>query len=143
MKARKTLKNQALIQEVISQISQRFAPKIPDIKKASISSHEFVNGTNILTNRLSKLFSRKNTSSAWMDQKTPLPTWPKKLLYSTDSITLLCSMYSSITRFSFFPHSYAGLARLRISYHTQVACNSMSPLSHMVPILVMSGVVRA
>jgi len=27
------MKNQALIQEVISQISQRFAPKIPDIKK--------------------------------------------------------------------------------------------------------------
>ncbi len=42
MKARKTLKNQALIQEVISQISQRFAPKIPDIKKASILSNEFV-----------------------------------------------------------------------------------------------------
>ncbi|KJA24077.1 hypothetical protein HYPSUDRAFT_39219 [Hypholoma sublateritium FD-334 SS-4] len=34
MKARKTMKNQQLIQEVISQISQRFAPKIPDIKKA-------------------------------------------------------------------------------------------------------------
>ncbi|KAF5322714.1 hypothetical protein D9619_000259 [Psilocybe cf. subviscida] len=34
MKARKQMKNQALIQEVISQISQRFAPKIPDIKKA-------------------------------------------------------------------------------------------------------------
>jgi cullin 1 len=34
MKARKTIKNQALIQEVISQISQRFSPKIPDIKKA-------------------------------------------------------------------------------------------------------------
>lgn len=33
MKARKTMKNQALIQEVISQTSQRFAPKIPDIKK--------------------------------------------------------------------------------------------------------------
>ena len=33
MKARKTMKNQALIQEVISQISQRFAPNIPDIKK--------------------------------------------------------------------------------------------------------------
>ncbi|KAJ7788438.1 Cullin family-domain-containing protein [Mycena olivaceomarginata] len=32
--ARKMMKNQALIQEVISQISQRFAPKIPDIKKA-------------------------------------------------------------------------------------------------------------
>lgn len=27
------MKNQALIQEVISQISQRFAPNIPDIKK--------------------------------------------------------------------------------------------------------------
>lgn len=35
MKARKTMKNQALIQEVISQISQRFAPKIPDIKKVN------------------------------------------------------------------------------------------------------------
>ncbi|KIK69633.1 hypothetical protein GYMLUDRAFT_34019 [Collybiopsis luxurians FD-317 M1] len=34
MKARKTMKNQSLIQEVILQISQRFAPKIPDIKKA-------------------------------------------------------------------------------------------------------------
>ncbi len=36
MKARKTMKNQALIQEVISQISQRFAPKIPDIKKVCV-----------------------------------------------------------------------------------------------------------
>ncbi|KAJ8593851.1 winged helix DNA-binding domain-containing protein [Rhizopogon salebrosus TDB-379] len=34
MKAHKTMKKQPLIQEVISQISQRFAPKIPDIKKA-------------------------------------------------------------------------------------------------------------
>ncbi|KAI0916807.1 hypothetical protein AcW1_007843 [Taiwanofungus camphoratus] len=34
MKARKTMKNQLLIQEVISQISQRFSPKIQDIKKA-------------------------------------------------------------------------------------------------------------
>jgi cullin 1 len=33
MKARKAMKNQLLIQEVISQVSQRFAPKIPDIKK--------------------------------------------------------------------------------------------------------------
>ena len=45
MKARKTMKNQALIQEVIQQISQRFTPKIPDIKKVrrrhacSLSSH--------------------------------------------------------------------------------------------------------
>lgn len=36
MKARKTMKNQPLIQEVISQISQRFAPKIPDIKKVCV-----------------------------------------------------------------------------------------------------------
>ena len=34
MKTRKTLKNQALIQEAYSQISQRFIPKIQDIKKA-------------------------------------------------------------------------------------------------------------
>ncbi len=33
MKARKTMKNQALIQEVITQLSPKFAPKIPDIKK--------------------------------------------------------------------------------------------------------------
>ena len=36
MKARKQMKNQALIQEVISQISQRFTPKLPDIKKVRI-----------------------------------------------------------------------------------------------------------
>ena len=36
MKARKTMKNQQLIQEVISQISTRFAPKIPDIKKVGL-----------------------------------------------------------------------------------------------------------
>lgn len=33
MKARKQMKNQALIQEVIGQIQQRFTPKLPDIKK--------------------------------------------------------------------------------------------------------------
>lgn len=42
MKARKTMKNQPLIQEVISQISQRFTPKIPDIKKVcSLSTSMF------------------------------------------------------------------------------------------------------
>jgi hypothetical protein len=34
VKARKTMKNPALIQEVISQISQQFTTKIPEIKKA-------------------------------------------------------------------------------------------------------------
>ena len=33
MKARKTMKNQQLIQEVISQPSQRVSPRILDIKK--------------------------------------------------------------------------------------------------------------
>jgi len=34
MKARATLKNQALIQEVMSQLSQRFTPTVQEIKKA-------------------------------------------------------------------------------------------------------------
>ena len=36
MKARKRMKNQLLIQEVISQISQIFSPKIPDLKKVLV-----------------------------------------------------------------------------------------------------------
>ena len=35
MKARQSMNNQALIQEVISHISRRFAPNVPNIKKAS------------------------------------------------------------------------------------------------------------
>ncbi|OAX32410.1 Cullin-domain-containing protein [Rhizopogon vinicolor AM-OR11-026] len=44
MKTRKTMKNQPLIQEVISKISQRFVPKIPDIKKAieTLSEKEYI-----------------------------------------------------------------------------------------------------
>ncbi|KAF8636034.1 hypothetical protein AX15_000191 [Amanita polypyramis BW_CC] len=34
MKARKTMNHQQLVQEIIGQISQRFTPKIPDIKRA-------------------------------------------------------------------------------------------------------------
>ena len=36
MKARKTMKNQALIQEVITQLSPKFTPRIPDIKKVGV-----------------------------------------------------------------------------------------------------------
>lgn len=54
MKARKTMKNQQLIQEVITQISQRFAPKIPDIKKVSIRSSDVPS----LTKRLHYTFCR-------------------------------------------------------------------------------------
>lgn len=48
MKARKTMKNQPLIQEVISQISQRFAPKIPDIKKVTTFERHLVRLSNQL-----------------------------------------------------------------------------------------------
>lgn len=34
MKSRKTMKHAALMQETVSQVSSRFAPKVPDIKKA-------------------------------------------------------------------------------------------------------------
>jgi cullin 1 len=34
MKARKTMKYQPLMQEAIAQLSHRFMPKVPDIKKA-------------------------------------------------------------------------------------------------------------
>ena len=37
MKARQTMGNQALIQEVISHLSQRFVPNIPSIKKVKFS----------------------------------------------------------------------------------------------------------
>ncbi|KAL5482829.1 CDC53_2 [Sanghuangporus weigelae] len=45
MKARKTMKNQELIQEVISHVSARFTPNIPDIKKAidAILEQEYMN----------------------------------------------------------------------------------------------------
>jgi cullin 1 len=33
MKARKTMETESLIQEVVSQISKRFAPEVPAIKK--------------------------------------------------------------------------------------------------------------
>jgi cullin 1 len=46
MKARKTMKNQALIQEVASQISQRFIPKIPDIKKVCFRLRSLLKAQN-------------------------------------------------------------------------------------------------
>ena len=39
------MKNQPLIQEVISQISQRFTPKIPDIKKVCCLLVPFLRGS--------------------------------------------------------------------------------------------------
>lgn len=45
------MKNQALIQEVIQQISQRFTPKIPDIKKVS---YAFVSLVTLLIAHSSK-----------------------------------------------------------------------------------------
>lgn len=40
------MKNQQLIQEVIAQISQRFSPKIPDIKKVSHTLHSLPSMSN-------------------------------------------------------------------------------------------------
>ncbi len=74
MKARKSMKNQQLIQEVISQISTRFAPKIPDIKK--VCSCRFV--LDIFSHILSRPsipFWKRNIWSAWMVLATPLPMW--------------------------------------------------------------------
>ena len=67
MKARKTMKNQALIQEVISQISQRFTPKIPDIKKVGLRSVLLALCTpaHLLSTRRSTTFSRRSTSNVW------------------------------------------------------------------------------
>ena len=44
MKTRKTMRNQPLIQEVISRFSQRFTPKVLDIKKAidSLLEKEYI-----------------------------------------------------------------------------------------------------
>lgn len=74
MKARKTMKNQPLIQEVISQISQRFAPKIPDIKK--VITHCFFAGISPypISRRLTH-FWRRNTLSAWMAPEIRLHMW--------------------------------------------------------------------
>ena len=65
MKARKTMKNQQLIQEVIAQISQRFAPKIPDIKKVmcAAATRELSYAYLLHYTRPSTIFLRRNTLS--------------------------------------------------------------------------------
>ena len=65
MKARKQMKNQALIQEVISQISQRFTPKIPDIKKVRTLSSYGCRASLIapVVPRQSSTYSRRSTSN--------------------------------------------------------------------------------
>lgn len=72
MKARKTLKNQGLIQEVISQISQRFAPKIPDIKKVGELFHFSMVVVDICDDRLSIHFLRRSILSEWKEPETRL-----------------------------------------------------------------------
>ena len=42
MKARQTMGNQALIQEVVSHLSQRFVPSIPIIKKVEFPRHNWI-----------------------------------------------------------------------------------------------------
>lgn len=76
MKARKTMKNQPLIQEVISQISQRFAPKIPDIKKVSSAGHYGMKISDqfVLSARLSILSWRRSISNVSRAHETPLHT---------------------------------------------------------------------
>ena len=94
MKTRRRLKNQALIQEVISQISQQFVPKILDIKNGSslfLLMHLFTELTCGI-NRPSSPFSTRSLSSAWMGRKIPLPTWPRDLWTAPTSL-LVCLIY--------------------------------------------------
>lgn len=74
MKARKTMKNQPLIQEVISQISQRFAPKIPDIKKVRLSVTGVVRAVQAQAciPRRSTHCLRKSTLNEWRVRGTRL-----------------------------------------------------------------------
>jgi Cullin protein neddylation domain len=88
MKARKTMKNQPLIQEVISQISQRFTPKIPDIKKVII----FIFCGKVMRVysicRLSTHCWRRNTLNGWTAQGTHSPMLPERLFLAVSSLVL-------------------------------------------------------
>jgi len=94
MKARKTLKNQALIQEVISQISQRFSPKIPDIKKVDII---FVRALAIMVDFFFASFSlrplihclRRSTLNGWRGHGIRSHMLHRQLLYCCIYIHLL------------------------------------------------------
>jgi hypothetical protein len=99
MKARKTMKNQPLIQEVISQISQRFAPKIPDIKKVGFLVSSLECGL-ICVFRQSTHCWRRNILSAWTARETHLHMWHDSSLYQGNSLyhtyTPSCNLISRI-----------------------------------------------
>ena len=82
MKARKTMKNQPLIQEVISQISQRFAPKIPDIKKVCICYIiDLYTQLFPLLCRQSTHYLRKSILSGSITLEIPLHTLRNSLIF--------------------------------------------------------------
>jgi hypothetical protein len=93
MKARKTMKNQPLIQEVISQISQRFAPKIPDIKKVCIC--EIVTIDSVLNFspfcRQSTRYLRKSILSGSITREILLHTLRNSYFFFPFALCVFCS----------------------------------------------------
>ena len=113
MKARKTLKNQALIQEVISQISQRFSPKIPDIKKVDII---FVLALAIMVDFFFASFSlrplihclRRSTLNGWRGHGIRSHMLHRQLLYCCIYIHLLFCCCCCTIRCKLFLHNLLG-----------------------------------
>lgn len=103
MKARKTMRTLPLIQEVMSQISSRFAPKTSDIKKVCYLLLSSLRAQNnwYCSGRRRLIFSWiKSTSSESTTGGTRSPTPPRCLLPPFFScFNLLCYCFSS--RFSY------------------------------------------
>ncbi|KAH6902804.1 hypothetical protein BKA70DRAFT_1304671 [Coprinopsis sp. MPI-PUGE-AT-0042] len=97
MKARKAMKDQALIQEVISQMSQDLAPTIPGIRKAMGS------------------FWRRNILSVWNGPRVPLPV---SLVRTSSPLPYLLSSHSSSTTISLLLHcTHRILVRISFKIH--------------------------